>query len=174
MPSGADIFIRQAEPADTPVIEEMLVEAARWIDALGTVMWEQGELASSAIAADVNKGQFYVAEVAGVPAGAVRFQLRDTLFWPDLDGDESAFIHRLVVRRAFKGRGVSTALLRWAAAHARGLGKRYLRLDCDADRVKVRQLYEAFGFRLHSYRQVTSYYVARYEYPLVMKGTGTG
>jgi hypothetical protein len=49
---------------------------------------------------------------------------------------------------------------------ARAIGKRYLRLDCDANRVKLRALYEAFGFRLHSFRQVQSYYVARYEYLL--------
>ena len=37
--------------------------------------------------------------------------------------------------------------------------------EADA-RTKLRALYERCGFRLHSYRQVTSYYVARYEYPL--------
>lgn len=71
-----------------------------------------------------------------------------------------------MVRRAFKGQGVSTALLEWAAGQARSLGRRWLRLDCDADRPKVRAVYERFGFRLHSYRQVGSYYVARYELPV--------
>jgi GNAT superfamily N-acetyltransferase len=144
----------------------MLTEAASWVDARGPVMWDQGELSPTAIAAEVVQGQFFIADVDGVPAGAVRFQLRDPLFWPDLEDDESAFIHRLVVRRAFKGQGLSTALLQWAVAHARAIGKRYLRLDCDANRARLRQLYEGFGFRLHSFRQVTSYYVARYEYRL--------
>lgn len=161
-----NIVIRRAEAADAPLIEAMLVEAASWVDAQGPVMWEQGELTPAAIAAEVDQGQFFVADADGVPAGAVRFQLRDPLFWPDLADDESAFIHRLVVRPAFKGQGVSTALLQWALAHAREVGKRYLRLDCDADRPKLRELYEGFGFRLHSFRQVTSYYVARYEYRL--------
>jgi GNAT superfamily N-acetyltransferase len=158
--------IRQAQPADAPVIEEMLREAARWVDALGVVMWEEGELDCSRIAREVAEGQFFIAEVGGVPAGAIRFQLLDRLFWPDLAQDESAFIHRLVVKRAFKGRGVSTALLAWSAARARAIGKRFLRLDCDAQRTRLRALYERFGFRFHSYRQVGSYYVARYELPL--------
>jgi GNAT superfamily N-acetyltransferase len=72
-------------------------------------------------------------------------------------------VHRLAVRRAFAGQGVSVALLEWTVDRARTLGKRYLRLDCDADRPRLRALYERFGFRLHSYRQVGSYYVARYE-----------
>ncbi|MNC95693.1 hypothetical protein D3C83_128760 [compost metagenome] len=61
---------------------------------------------------------------------------------------------------------MSAAWRGWAAGHARSLGRRWLRRDCDADRPKVRALYERFGFRLHSYRQVGSYYVARYELPV--------
>jgi GNAT superfamily N-acetyltransferase len=72
-------------------------------------------------------------------------------------------VHRLAVRRAFAGQGISTALLEWAVDRARTLGKRYVRLDCDADRSRLRAVYERFGFRLHSYRQVGSYYVSRYE-----------
>jgi GNAT superfamily N-acetyltransferase len=161
-----NIVIRRAGTGDARLVGDMLREAASWVDAQGPVMWDEGELSPIAIAADVEAGQFFIADVDGVPAGAVRFQLHDPLFWPDLDGDDSAFIHRLVVRRAFKGQGVSTALLQWAVSHARALGKRYLRLDCDASRGKLRQLYEGFGFRLHSFRQVTSYYVARYVLPL--------
>ena len=159
--------IRTADPAEAPIVEEMLLEAARWVDALGVVMWEEGELDSTRIAREVSEGQFVIAFVDGVAAGTIRFQLVDRQFWPDLVGDDSAFVHRLVVRRAFKGLGISQALLDWAVTHARSIGKRYLRLDCDAERTKLRELYERFGFRLHSYRQVGSYYVARYELPLV-------
>jgi GNAT superfamily N-acetyltransferase len=106
---------------------------------------------------------FVVAEVEGRVAGAMRFQLEDRLFWPDLEEAESAFVHRLAIRRAFAGQGISTALLEWAVHRAHALGKRFLRLDCDAERSRLRALYERFGFRLHSYRQVGSYYVSRYE-----------
>jgi GNAT superfamily N-acetyltransferase len=155
------IAIRPALPADAAVVEEMLLEAAGWVDALGVVMWEEGELDAAQIAREVADGQFVVAEADGVPAGAIRFQLIDRLFWPDISQGDSAFVHRLVVRRAFKGQGISTALLGWSVTRARGIGKRFLRLDCDADRVKLRRLYEGFGFRFHSYRQVGMYYVAR-------------
>ena len=163
-----DIQIRQATASDAPVIEEMLLEAAGWVDALGVVMWEEGELDPARIAGEVARGQFFIADVQPdrVSAGVIRFQLVDQLFWPDLAQEESAFVHRLVVRRMFKGTGISTALLAWSAARARSLGKRFLRLDCDAQRTKLRALYERFGFRFHSYRQVGSYYVARYELPL--------
>ena len=106
---------------------------------------------------------FFLAVVDGEPAGCIKFQLEDQLFWPDRPEGEAAFVHRLVVRRAFKGRGVARALLEWAMGHARGQGRGLLRLDCDANRAKLRALYESCGFRFHSYRQVGPYYVSRYE-----------
>jgi GNAT superfamily N-acetyltransferase len=157
------VRIRQAQEADAAVVEAMIREAAAWVDALGVVMWEDGELDPGRVAADVTGGQFHLAEIGGEPAGAIRFQLEDALFWPDRPAGEAAFVHRLVVRRAFKGRGVSRALLAWAVSHAREHGRRLLRLDCDADRAKLRALYESCGFRFHSYRQVGPYYVSRYE-----------
>jgi GNAT superfamily N-acetyltransferase len=164
------ITIRQAHATDAGIVHDMLEEAATWVDALGVVMWEEGELARGRVVNEVAGGLFFIADVDNDPAGVVRFQLEDRLFWPDLTQDDSAFIHRLVVRRRYKGLGVSTALMDWAVSRARTMGKRYLRLDTDASRPKLRQLYEGFGFEFHSFRQVGAYYVARYQYLLTNRG----
>ena len=94
----------------------------------------------------------------------MRYQLEDPLFWPDVPEGESAYVHRLAVRRRAAGGAVSRALLEWAVNRTRESGRRYLRLDTDASRSKLRAVYERFGFRHHSDRQVAPYYVARYEY----------
>lgn len=156
------IVIRPARGDDTRALVDILSEALKWVEQLdGTIMWVEGELEEPRVRAEA--GMFVVAESDGRIVGAIRFQLDDPLFWPDIDGGDSAFVHRLAVRRSHAGQGVSTALLQWAVDRARALGKRYLRLDCDADRPRLRALYERFGFRLHSYRQVGAYYVSRYE-----------
>jgi GNAT superfamily N-acetyltransferase len=156
--------IRQATGNDAPALAATLIEAADWVRRLdGTVMWVEGELEEHRVRAEAEAGMFVVAEAEGEIIGAIRFQLDDQLFWPDIDGRDSAFVHRLAVRRSHAGQGVSSALLQWSVDRARELGKRYLRLDCDADRTRLRELYEGFGFKLHSYRQVGAYYVARYE-----------
>jgi GNAT superfamily N-acetyltransferase len=149
------IRIRQALAGEAGVVEEILLEAAAWV-----------ELDAACIAAEVDAGQFFIADVDGDAAGVIRFQLEDLLFWPDLPQSESAFVHRLAVRRRYRGQGVSDALLEWSIERARTLGKRHLRLDCDESRPKLRALYERIGFCFHSFRQVGAYYVARYEYPL--------
>lgn len=161
------IVIRQATGEDTRALVEILTEAANWVEQMdGTIMWVEGELEEHRVRAEAEAGMFVVAEAEGIVVGAIRFQLDDRLFWPDLDGRDSAFVHRLAVRRSHAGQGISTALVQWTVDRARSLGKRYLRLDCDADRTRLREMYERFGFRLHSYRQVGAYYVSRYELPL--------
>jgi GNAT superfamily N-acetyltransferase len=141
-----NLHIRHAVVADTAAIEAMLREAAEWVDALGVVMWEAGELVSERIASEVAAGQFVIAESHGEAAGALRFQMEDLLFWPDIPQQESAFVHRLVVRRRFKGQGISIELLRWAVDRARELGKQHLRLDCDESRPKCARYTRASAF----------------------------
>ena len=162
-----EVAIRRATSADTDVLREILIEAAGWVRQLdGSDMWVEGELDHQHVQAEAEAGMFIVAQMDGGVVGVIRFQLEDAVFWPDLDTRDSAFVHRLAVRRSHAGRGVANALLQWAADAARALGKRYLRLDCDADRARLRAMYERVGFQRHSYRQVGPYYVARYELAL--------
>jgi GNAT superfamily N-acetyltransferase len=127
-------------------------------------MWRDEELVSSRIAAEVDAGLFFIAECNGEAAGVVKFQLEDRQFWPDVPENESAFVHRLAVRRRFAGGEISSALLSWAVERTHSLHRNYLRLDCEASRPKLRAVYERFGFVHHSDRQVGPYYVSRYEY----------
>ena len=159
-------LIRQATPKDTEVISDILGEAAHWLAQSGTPMWKGDELSPLRISDDVSKGLFYVAEWDGEIVGTIKFQLEDKLFWPDVPPGESAFVHRLAVRRQFAGGVISSAMLRWAAERARALGRRYLRLDCEASRARLRQVYEKFGFRHHSDRKVGPYFVSRYQFEI--------
>ena len=156
--------VRQATPQDAEVVADILKEAARWLEQTGMPLWREGELEPACIIADVSAGLFFLAEYSGDSAGTVKFQLDDPVFWPDAGLHEAAYIHRLAVRRRYAGTGLSTSLLRWAVRRTQTLGRRYLRLDCVASRPRLRAIYERFGFRHHSDRQVGSYHVSRYEY----------
>jgi GNAT superfamily N-acetyltransferase len=158
--------VRQATPEEAGVVHAVLREAEAWLRERGTPLWAEDEIAREVIESGVEAGLYFLAECDGQVAGTLRFELTDPDFWPDVDPEESAFVHRLAVRRAFAWRGVSTAMLRWAADRARGLGRAYLRLDCEVDRSRLREMYEAFGFRYHSDWQVDRFTVARYELPL--------
>jgi GNAT superfamily N-acetyltransferase len=160
------IEIRQATAVDVATVSSILVEAANWLSECGMPMWRADELLPDRIAMDIRDGLFFLGEREGEPAGTIKFQLSDLEFWPDVPPQESAFIHRLAVRRRFAGESVSSALLSWALERAVLLDRRFLRLDCEASREKLRAVYERFGFQHHSDRQVGPYFVARYEFPL--------
>ena len=160
------IEVRQATLTDLAIVSSILKEAADWLQATARRMWRDDELEPDRISHDVEAGSFHLAHFDGQPAGTIKFQLEDTRFWPDFPGDDAAYVHRIAVKRKFAGHGVSTALLQWAVTHAATLGRSYLRLDCEADRKSLRDIYERFGFRLHSYRDVGPYHLSRYEYTI--------
>ena len=159
----SEIHIRPARAEDVAAIHGIITDAERWLSDRGMPMWLPEELRVEPIREHVVAGMYQVAELDGEVVGTLRFQLEDAEYWPDLAPGDGAFVHRLAVRRDHAGRGVSTALLTWAVARAREVGRGHLRLDCDAHRPRLRDFYEGFGFRFHSYRQVGPFYVARYE-----------
>ena len=156
--------MRQATQDDARVISDILIEAARWLEQTGRPLWRIEDLSPPIIATQVDL--FFLAEVNREAIGILKFQTEDNLFWPDLSYPDAAYIHRVAVRRSFAGLKISHRILAWAVAHARSLGKSYLRLDCEAARPGLRAVYENFGFDHHSDRQVGPYFVARYEYKL--------
>ncbi len=160
------IVIRTATPAEGDEISSILAEAEEWLRGEGMPMWLPEELGVDRLRRDVAAGMHHLAIVDGDVAGTLRFQLEDEEYWPDLPAGESAFVHRLAVRRRFAGTGVGTALLDWAAERALNLGRRTLRLDCDWNRPRLRAFYERNGFIHHSDRQVGPFFVARYERPV--------
>jgi GNAT superfamily N-acetyltransferase len=166
LPGAVALRVRQAGGEDCAVVVQILEEAARWLERRGQILWRDAELQPERIATEVRRGLYFLAEASGSAAGTIRFQLEDPEFWPDVPRDEAAYVHRLAVRRSAAGGAVSRALLRWAVEHTRALGRSFLRLDCEAARLRLRVLYEEFGFRHHSDRQVGPYFVARYEYPI--------
>jgi GNAT superfamily N-acetyltransferase len=157
-------IIRLARSGDAAVVSAVLREAASWLDMRGETLWRADELETMAIAAEVDAGLFWIADVDGIPSGVVRLQPSDLDFWPDVPDGTSLFLHRLAVRRSVAARGVSTTLLRFAVERTRALGLECLRLDCEAARPKLRAIYERFGFIHHSDRQVGPYFVSRYVY----------
>ncbi|WGV28546.1 GNAT family N-acetyltransferase [Halotia branconii] len=165
------ISIRQATIQDTMIVSDVLLEAASWLQQRGIPLWHDSEVSPASISEDIAEGLFFIAEWAGEPAGTIKFQLEDLLFWPDISQEESAFVHRLAIRRRYSGGKVSSALINWAIEYAQALGRCYLRLDCQASRLRLRAVYESFGFRHHSDRQMGAFFVSRYEYKIPPKLT---
>ena len=162
--------VRKQGLQETNVVSEILNEAAGWLERRGIALWPRDEISALRIASAVSDGQFFLAESSGEVAGTIKFQLEDPEIWPDVPQAESAYIHRLAVRRCYAGQGLSTAILRWAIERTALVPRRYLRMDCHAGRPRLRAIYEEVGFQFHSERQIGPHLVARYEYDVTTTG----
>jgi GNAT superfamily N-acetyltransferase len=126
-------------------------------------LWSEEDLGVESLTPDVRDGLYHLALIGDDAAGTVKLQWSDPSVWPDAGSDEALYLHRLAVRRRFAGGGVSGALLTYAAEVANRAGRRYLRLDCDASRARLRAFYLSAGFHHHSDTVLGSFRVARFE-----------
>ncbi len=166
-----NLIVRQAGITDVEIVSEILIEAELWLEKQGIPLWNIQDLSVECLNEDVAAGCYFLAEENGQPAGTFRYTMEDPVSWPDAIDGESAFVHRIAVRRIYAGGTVSTAMLKWAVDRTKALGRQYLRLDCEASRTKLRRFYEQFGFQYHSDRHVGPYHIVRYEYAIPEKKT---
>jgi GNAT superfamily N-acetyltransferase len=161
------ISVAPATSDDLSTVVSILSEAANWLEQKNMPLWTKELISPEIVSQDIASGLFYIATLEGLAAGVFMLQTEDLLFWPDVPSGSSLFIHRLAVKRCWAGKSLSSAMMQWAVQECQNLGKQYLRLDCVADRPRLRSVYENFGFQYHSDRQVGAYFVARYEYKVV-------
>lgn len=155
--------LRSGTADDVESISAVLIEAAEWLNASGRSLWDVKDLSPDKLIDDVRSGSYLVGAVNGRVVGTIRFQLSDPIFWPDVSDGEAAYVHKLAVARTLQKSGLSLELLRFAAQRASEIGRPLLRLDCVADRTRLRYFYEQAGFYHHSDRQCGPYFVARYQ-----------
>jgi GNAT superfamily N-acetyltransferase len=156
--------IRRADPEDLDAVSSVLHEAAQWLEQQGMALWLDSELSPDRLRTEVEGGLFHVAEADSVVGGVIMFMLEDSEYWPDAVPGEAAYLHRLAVRRRFAGGQLSSLLLGWALEKTRLLGRKYLRMDTEIQRLKLREMYERYGFQHHSERNMGRFSVIRYQY----------
>lgn len=131
---------------DAAVVEEILRDAVERLHAMGRPMWTREQATWAWLSGYYPLDSFYIAQVSGEAAGCMSLLERDPLFWPDVPAGEALFLHKLAVKRAFSGTGVSGALISFAQSECLRRGARSVRLDCDSQRPALRALYERNGF----------------------------
>ncbi len=147
--------LRQAEARDVLGIWELRRQLEEWLQVHGIDQWPHGSLPQSVVAADVNRGLWYVVPgPAGTVLAALRLHTEDPDFWPE-SPPQSVFVHGLMVARNHAGADVGRHLLEWAAHRGRELGARWLRLDCAADNERLKTYYAGLEFEPVRVQSVT-------------------
>ena len=137
--------IGRAMEADAPLATAILREVSEWLVARGQKLWDPDEISEVGVAQHARAGELVLGWEGDLAIACMYLQRSDPLFWPEAKPDEALYVHRLAVRRAFAGQGVAQAMLGWASADARRLGRPLLRLDTEL-RPALMHLYEGTGF----------------------------
>jgi GNAT superfamily N-acetyltransferase len=158
--------IRQANPDDASMVANVLACAAAELVQRGAALWTSEEVSEPVVANHVGQGMYYVGFDDDGVIGVFRFQLNDPTFWPEIAEGSSAFLHKMAVHPSRQGHEAAQLLLGYAIELARQHGRRYLRLDCASGRPKLRGIYERFGFRHHSEKELYGRVFDRFEFEI--------
>ena len=149
--------IRKAIDADFGAMQALFDEARGTIATLGINQWQNGEPAPEVVREDIALGQSRVIIENGALAGTFALMNESEPLYDVIEGGEwktgndnknYQAIHRVAVAVSMRGKGISTAIINYAAEHARELGRVSLRIDTHEGNVVMRRMLEKHGFLL--------------------------
>jgi phosphopentomutase len=163
------LTVTPATSAEAETVIDILVEAARWHVEIGVTQWFPDlftDLMRSEIERQIAQGEVYLARAGDEPVATLTLQWSDLEIWETDDG-LAGYVHRLAVRRAWAGRRIGEALLRWAGARCAEAGKPYLRLDTTSRNPAICAYYERLGFEQRGINENAGWKPMRYERPAI-------
>jgi GNAT superfamily N-acetyltransferase len=151
--------IRVTTPADLDGVMDIIEEARGTMAALGIDQWQGGTPNRAMLTRDMAEGLGRVVVSGGKVVGTFAILyggesaydvIRDGEWLiPDRAEDGSvAYIalHRVAVSVAYRGKGISTAMIEYAESYARILGMKSLRIDTHEGNTVMRRMLEKNGF----------------------------
>ena len=140
------LVFQAIRPDQLEVFVNLIQAVAQDFNEPDRMMWNPKRLTPEALVGAYGLEALHLGWVQSEPVATFALIEHDPRFWPDVPAGESLFIHKVAVARAWKGFGLSTQILDFAVREARRRGKRFLRLDTDANRPALCALYERYGF----------------------------
>lgn len=142
------LALRAATAADLADVLTLLAETADWLNGRGVRQWPAGGFPAERIAPLIESGDMYLVEgERGVVATIALDGNADPEFWRAGDRPGAAlYVHKLAVARSCSGLGLGQALLDWAGLRVVATGRRWLRLDCSKDNLRLQGYYRGQRF----------------------------
>jgi len=146
---------------------EFLKRIARWLNESERGMWNIDKLEKDMFLSSNDISDCYMGYADDKLVASVILTEDNVFMWPDLKQDETIFIGKLGVAREYSGKGYAREMIDFAYDEAKKRSKKYLRLDCYADREYLCKLYEDYGFTLVEKREMMpGLFAALYEMKL--------
>lgn len=146
------MYIRPGHDRDVDTILRWRRDAAAWLAAHGSDQWSDAGLSTNKftdrVARSIAMGETWMAvNDDGTPVGTIALdQWSDPGLWSEEQLAESLVLHRMIIDRNSRGRGVGDALLDHAERTAAALGLAWLRLDAWSTNTELHGYYLRRGF----------------------------
>lgn len=143
--SAGSFQIGLADEREAGTVLELLLEAADWMHKSGIQQWRREQFTEEVVRSYFATREIYMLVGEQEPVGMFTLQGSDPDYWGSLNDEDFAYLHRLIVRPAYRGQGISRDLIYWAARRSRQLGKKGLRFDCWNENRKLNPYYQELG-----------------------------
>lgn len=145
-----DINFSQIEITEKEIVLNLFKEAAIKIAKMNIDHWQYWKNPPLEkiewVEEGIRKGEFYfIKNTDSTTIGMVRILKEDLLYWGKQE-EKSLYIHSLVVKDKYGGKGIGQAILEQIKKEAKNSGCKYLRLDADSKNPKLCSYYEKQGF----------------------------
>lgn len=160
------LMIKNVTPDTIHEFSSILIAASRWLKENNKEMWRYDELTVDALLNKNDISEMFIGCLNNEAVATIIVQQNDPVFWPGKTNNNALYIHKLAVKRACAGRGISIDMIHWVKNEAERQNKKYIRLDCASDRESLCRFYEKQGFKHIEDRQVDDFHVSLYEYKI--------
>ena len=147
--------IRKSTQHDMGDLLSLFDEARSTIAALGIDQWQNGYPSREVVEEDIALSRAYAVMDDGALCGTFVLiedgePTYDKIFeghWPTGDDSQDyAAMHRVAISVRMRGKGISSAIIDYAVARARALGRASVRIDTHQGNVVMRRMLEKHGF----------------------------
>lgn len=138
--------VEPATPADLPAARAAYADARAIQREQGAILWP--EFTDASILAEIASGRLYRVLDGGALVGVFSVAYEDGAIWGEHERGEHLYLHRIARAASYPGRGLIGAVLGWARARCREIGRAGLRMDTWASNEALVAFYERQGFRV--------------------------
>ena len=121
-------------------------ETAQRLKDEGRELWQPENLTVENIGCSPQ--EYVLMKKGGEDAAAFVLNFEDNLYWSEIPKNTTGFIHKICIREKFLKTGLVEKIVDYCKEICRKKGLKYLRLDTDADREPLVNLYKRLGFKL--------------------------
>ena len=120
----------------------------------GGVLWP--EFSDAAILAEIATGHLLRVLEGDTLVGVFSVAYEDPAIWGEHERGAHIYLHRIARAATYSGRGLLDAVLTWARARCRALGRAGLRMDTWASNAALITYYGRQGFQLVGRRRIAA------------------